>query len=1404
MSTPDGGVGTSIPLSRSQQNLYNGFRQDSTPDLYLISKSYQFHPLPLARFLNALDATIRRHPLQLCVLEAAQDGADYPQFSLRLRSHELVCVRSETRYETSEAADEFALTWSPGLTTTPLVRYIVQVDDDGAVSGLDVFTHHIVLDGGATAIIEADLARFLAGEGSSERISIADGLARLIDAHQCEEAKVAESHARLAAVVQREMIDEAQLNAHTASAGAPLSAAKGVLRESSTIAGSEFEAISTLAEAENIPLNIFVAAAAVAVDASRRHSTEALLVHAVDNRFGNPALNVATCVVNSVAHVARFPAFASVQEVVRLLDRAYVKAVRRRWLREESYRRMYLAINRTTHIDALALNFIRETCAPALKPFLTQPPVATAIGPVEGPTVACVLDEERRTLDIAIWDRADNTQRETPAGVADRIVASLTAMPARWHQPLASTVGEWLAVERDGTARSRPDIGGVEPSTARSWFTSSANVVPGVLERRPGIRNWVAWLVSRRVATGDILVLGDDGSEKTIDLLIACHLAGCGYSVCDAEEQIPLRATVIAEHFETVHVHPLTAEMTAAPIADDDQLGPVVDKRLEHVRQDALLAEKIAYVMPTSGSTGQPKLVPVSHGSLAVLCDAVGRAYGWNQHDTILQCAPLTSDISVEEIFGGAACGSRVVRSTATRLGDLRALGHDILTTESTVVDLPTALWHLLCDDKETLDVLGVSELRQIVVGGEAIRPGAIARWFDSACAQRVSVLSTYGPTETTVVVTQLPVDYAENGDAAQLRLGQPMVADSVYVAFGEVVILGELVSTGYLGLDDRNFGTVTTSTGVRLPAFATADRVVLDADGHPIFAGRRDAIVKVSGKRVDIADVVQQVAKDPGIADVAVELRDGSLGVWFESRQTRRGDEDAAAAARIRGTLVKSHVPSFFVIGVPVIARKPNGKVDSARLEAVPQAAGTALNGGDLDEQATGLALVWSQRLGRVIHPNSSLLAEGVGSLDLIKILPDTRRLVQRHVSLLDLIAADSAANLVGDDTAAFGWKDVETAAEIERDLDEIGGRLPTARPPGGNRRRDSILVLGASGVLGTGIAQAALDLRQNADLDLEVVFVSRSPLPPHQVWSGLLDTKSVRIVESPKAYEAEALRDLINQTGPRAVVNCVGNTNVVVPYRTLRPANVELVSTIADVCAVTGTGLLHLSSYVVNADVAAPKVVDPRTAPYPYAASKAIAEIVVDARRPKLDFTLVRLPRVLGHADQLAGSTDILVSLVDACAALDAYPSVVLTEQVTTGAAVGHAILTELPALSTTFDLGRGITVACGDRIPYAEFLGRFAAEELDIAEWKSRLDHSDWALDSPRRWSVVDAWVALGLRLAGRSYSEYLAAHPTISLAADASRELIAKPQPLDQLLSDSLPGVNVFAAQSRNSP
>ena len=95
-----------IPLSKSQQNIYNGVLQDSDSSLYLVGRGYRFRPLELSAFLAALEGAILKNPVQLCVLDAPPTEADYPDLVPRLQFGDIVRVRSSNIPSLKPASSE--------------------------------------------------------------------------------------------------------------------------------------------------------------------------------------------------------------------------------------------------------------------------------------------------------------------------------------------------------------------------------------------------------------------------------------------------------------------------------------------------------------------------------------------------------------------------------------------------------------------------------------------------------------------------------------------------------------------------------------------------------------------------------------------------------------------------------------------------------------------------------------------------------------------------------------------------------------------------------------------------------------------------------------------------------------------------------------------------------------------------------------------------------------------------------------------------------------------------------------------------------------------------------------------------------------------------------------------------
>ncbi len=106
-------------------------------------------------------------------------------------------------------------------------------------------------------------------------------------------------------------------------------------------------------------------------------------------------------------------------------------------------------------------------------------------------------------------------------------------------------VNDWFGWPGPGT-RCQGDWPARQPSTP-AWFLDSTRENPEFLGRRRFVYPWVMVGATRRRA-GDVLVFTDDDTDKTIDLLIACLLAGCGYSVCDTADEISVRTNAITEH----------------------------------------------------------------------------------------------------------------------------------------------------------------------------------------------------------------------------------------------------------------------------------------------------------------------------------------------------------------------------------------------------------------------------------------------------------------------------------------------------------------------------------------------------------------------------------------------------------------------------------------------------------------------------------------------------------------------------------------------------------------------------------------------------------------------------------------------------------------------------------------
>ncbi|WP_109509639.1 amino acid adenylation domain-containing protein [Nocardioides speluncae] len=352
------------------------------------------------------------------------------------------------------------------------------------------------------------------------------------------------------------------------------------------------------------------------------------------------------------------------------------------------------------------------------------------------------------------------------------------------------------------------------------------------------------------------------------------------------------------------------AELPVPTVVLADCYGAVADAPLAQVGPD-----DPAYVMFTSGSTGQPKGVVVPHRGVLHLV-VPGQTYiPFGPELTFLQIAPITFDVSTFELWGAFVHGARCVdfphrRPTPTSLRRTIA-AHGIDTMVLTV-----ALFNLIVDD----DVQALAGLRYLIIGGEAVSVPH-ARAFLAAhpgCA----LINGYGPTEcTTHTCSHLLVE-SELATLSQAPIGRPLTGTSVLVVDedgrpvpagvkGELLVGGPGVALGYCDPVQTKAAFMPAPDGGLL--YRTGDVVSDRGDGVLEFHGRRDGQIKLRGYRIEPAEVEAALLADPLIARCSVGVVGEAHQRSLVARAVLRPEAGPDAAAEILARQ-RERVPAYLV----------------------------------------------------------------------------------------------------------------------------------------------------------------------------------------------------------------------------------------------------------------------------------------------------------------------------------------------------------------------------------------------------------------------------------------------------------------------------------------------------------
>jgi amino acid adenylation domain-containing protein len=298
-----------------------------------------------------------------------------------------------------------------------------------------------------------------------------------------------------------------------------------------------------------------------------------------------------------------------------------------------------------------------------------------------------------------------------------------------------------------------------------------------------------------------------------------------------------------------------------------------------------------AYILHTSGSTGVPKAVVISHLNALSFVKMAKKFFAINSSDRVGSVASLSFDLSVFDIFCAVMAGATIVLIPASLTAFPAKLSEFVDRERISIWNSVASLLSMMAD-RGKLDRFGFESLRLVHFSGD-IMPAKSLRTL-KAHMRRASFFNIYGQTEANSSLYFAIGDIPDN-DAWRIPIGIPFPNFDVFALDsegrgvdkpgqeGELYVCSATVALGYWRSEEatrQRFVSDPRDASWRTCVYKTGDLVRLDEGGNFVFVGRADTMVKVRGYRVELSEIELALCGSPNISEaVAIVVPDGGTG---------------------------------------------------------------------------------------------------------------------------------------------------------------------------------------------------------------------------------------------------------------------------------------------------------------------------------------------------------------------------------------------------------------------------------------------------------------------------------------------------------------------------------------------